>query len=213
MKISITIMAHPKRRKAAEMLLVKLASQGFLFCGITWDQKNSEWHTGKRALLAGVRVGSDYHVVLQDDAIIPDNLYDHVAQAIENAPVKTLISLYTGTVRPFPGRVASAVKRANEGGHSWLRGYLLFWGVGIVIPTDHIQPMLEFIAGRREPYDTRLGYFYLANRLPILYTNPSLVDHDEDMGSLLDHGHHSEPRKAHNYVAGPVSWTNTAIDI
>lgn len=211
MKITVTVMAHPKRKAAAEALYAKLAKMPFHQCSITWDQRNSEWHTGKRALKA--HLTGDWHIVLQDDAIIPDNFYQEAVNALQNVPVKTLVSFYTGTVRPLPGRVASAVRRANEAGYCWLRGFLLFWGVGIAVPTDQILPMLEYIAGRREPYDTRLGYFYMGNVLPILYTNPSLVDHDEDMGSLLDHGKHAEPRRAHNFISGPVQWNNQALDI
>lgn len=211
MKITVTVMAHPKRKAAAEALYTQLAKMPFHQASITWDQKNSEWHTGKRALKA--HLNGDWHIVLQDDAIITDNFYTDAVNALQAVPVKTLVSFYTGTVRPLPGRVASAVRRANEGGYSWLRGYLLFWGVGIAIPTDQILPMLEYIAGRREPYDTRLGYFYIANRLPVLYSNPSLVDHDEDMGSLLEHGKWPEPRRARNFISGPVIWTDKALDI
>lgn len=210
MKITVTVMAHPKRRQHAEALYSQLAKQPFYKASITWDQKNSEWHTGKRALKA--HLDGDWHIVLQDDAIIADNFYEHALAAIQHAPVKSLISFYTGTAKPFPGRVASAVRRANESNYCWLKGYLLFWGVGIAIPTDHILPMLEYIAGRREPYDTRLGYFYLGNRLPVLYTNPSLVDHDESIGTLLDHVN-AEPRHAHNFISGPVLWNSDALDI
>lgn len=212
MNITVTVMAHPKRRQQAEALALKLKQGAFMDVSITWDEINEEWHTGKRSILRGVNRG-DWHIVLQDDAIIPDNFYQHVTDALSNAPVKSLVSFYTGTVRPLPGRVKSAVRRANEAGFCWLRGYLLFWGVGIAIPTDHILPMLEFIEGQTEPYDTRLGYFYQRNMLPVLYTNPSLVDHNEDLGSLLDHGKHPEPRVAHNFITGPVQWNNQALDI
>lgn len=211
MKITVTVMAHPKRKAAAEALYSQLSKMPWHQCTITWDQRNSEWHTGKRALKA--HLTGDWHIVLQDDVIITDNFYTEALNAIQHAPVKSLISFYTGTVRPLPGRVKSAVRRANEANACWLRGYLLFWGVGIALPTDHILPMLEYIAGRKEPYDTRLGYFYMGNVLPVLYTNPSLVDHNEDMGSLLDHGKHAEPRRAHNFIAGPVLWNSEAVDI
>lgn len=210
MKITVTVMAHPKRKAQAEALYTELAKQPFYKCSITWDQKNSEWHTGKRALKA--HLDGDWHIVLQDDAIIPPNFYEHALAAIQHVPLKTLVSFYTGTVKPFPGRVKSAVRRANEKGYCWLKGYLLFWGVGIAIPTDQILPMLDFVAGHTEPYDTRIGYFYQRNMLPVLYTNPSLVDHNEAIGSLLDHVH-PEPRVAVNMVSGPILWNSDALDI
>lgn len=212
-------MAHPKRRKQAEMLLVQLAGQGFLFCGITWDQKNDEWHTGKRAVLAGLQHNADYHVILQDDAILPPNFYKHCENALNAVPIRSLVSFYTGTGRPLPDRVTNAVKRAANS--SWLVANTLYWGVGIAIPTAHITDMLETIADRTEVYDTRIGIAYQCQRLPVYYTNPSLVDHDDEMGSLLKQSklipleqYEKDARHAHNFIGNrQVSWNTSAIDI
>lgn len=219
MKISITIMAHPKRRKQAEMLLVKLAGQGFEFCGITWDQQNDEWHTGERALRAGIDKQADYHVILQDDAILPPNFYAHVENALNNVPLRSLVSFYTGTGRPLPDRVTSAVKRAANG--SWLQFNTLLWGVGIAIPTLHIAQMLENVADRTEVYDTRIGIGYQGQHLPVYYTNPSLVDHDDEIGSLLKASksvpaaeYEAVARHAHNFIGDrQISWNSQTTDI
>jgi hypothetical protein len=202
-------MAHPKRRKAAEDLYIKLTHQPFSFVGVTWDQKDDEWDTGKRALLANYK--SDWHIVIQDDAILPANFYRHVVDAITHVPELTLISLYTGRVRPFRSRVQDAVNKASRA--SWLRGNTLYWGVGIAIPTKHIKPMLEFVTGLATPYDARIGRFYQANMMPVYYTNPSLVDHNDDMGSLIGNNYAKDPRVAHNFIKGPVVWNKKHIVI
>lgn len=82
------------------------------------------------------------------------------------------------------------------------------------MPSSHIEPMIEFVADRTEPYDTRIGIFYQRNRLPVYYTMPSLVDHDDDLGTLLP-GHGTEPgaRVAHRMATGPVTWTKQVITI
>jgi len=211
MKISITIMAHPKRRQQASRLLAKLSNYPFIQCYITWDEQNDEWHTGERAIRSGVAAGADWHIVLQDDAILSDNFYTNVENALTYVPSKSLVSFYTGQARPLKERVAAAVAKAKYA--SWLRHYILFWGVCVAIPTDHIEAMLEFCENRREQYDTRLGIFYQENRLPVWYTMPSLVDHDDDLGSLLNHGQDAERRIAHNFVSGPVTWNRDQIDI
>lgn len=212
MKISITIMAHPKRRKEAEALLVKLAKYPFKQCYITWDQKNDEWHTGERALRAGIAVNSDWHIVLQDDAIICDNFYAQVENAIKYVPGQTIISLYTGKVRPFPSRVTNAVKKAKNA--SWLEGNMLFWGVGILIPTRHIEKVLDFVEGRTENYDVRVGVAFQRNRLPVFYTNPSLVDHNDNIGSLLNNDYDPERRVAHNFAADRhIEWNSEVVPI
>lgn len=212
MKITIAIMAHPSRTDRANALYKKLIQYPFAAPQIIWDEQNNEWHTGRRALAYGIGKG-DVHVVLQDDAIISEHFFTNLQKAIKAAPKRTLISLYTGTVRPFNERVGKAVASAN--GASWLSGYLLFWGVGIVIPTDHLEPLLEFCDTDTDPYDTRIGRFYFSNMMPVLYTNPSLVDHDDDMVTIV--GMRSDlpqgRRVARNMITHDVDWNDRIIEI
>lgn len=203
-------MAHPKRSKEATKLSLELGGYPFADESITWDKHNEEWETGVRALRAGVGKG-DWHVVIQDDAILSPHFYDNLLGAINNVPHRTLISLYTGTSRPLGKRVKAAVDKAQYA--TWLQYWLLMWGVGIAIPSNHIEPMLEFVADREEVYDTRIGIFYQRNRIPIYYTMPSLVDHDDDLGSLLEHGKAKGGRVAHKLATGLIKWNNDVIDI
>ena len=217
MQISVTVMAVPARKLQAEYLAAILRYYPFCDVSVTYDTNaagthESEWANGKASLLAGVGKG-DYHVVIQDDAILTPYLYENIEGAIKNCPGgKALISLYTGKARPFPVRVTEAVKKAYHA--TWLQHYLLFWGVGIIIPTDHIKPMLDFVADWSEPYDTRIGIFYQRNRLPVYYTMPSLVDHDDDLGTAIP-GHGTKPgaRVAHKLATGLVQWNKQVITI
>lgn len=211
MKITIAIMAHPRRTKQAEALYKKVI-QYPVNAQIIWDEQNSEWHTGRRALEYGIDKG-DVHVVLQDDAIINEYFYTNLVKAIKAAPFRSAISLYTGTVRPFNERVGKALEKAQDA--SWLQGYLLFWGVGIVLPTQHIKELLEFCDQETDPYDTRIGLFYFRNMTPVLYTNPSLVDHDDDTGTLID-GRDDLPqgrRVARNMIDRDHVWNSTIVEI
>lgn len=206
MRISVSIMAHPKRKTAAEALYAEIKQYPFSDVHIIWDELNDEWHTGKRAVSGGFVLGSDWHVVIQDDAILTPNLYENIKNAIAVLPVKTIFSLYTGTSRPLGKRVTAAVNKAKDG--EWLQSHQLFWGVGIVIPCDHIEPMLEFVEDIEGlQYDNRIGEFYCRNGLPVYYCIPSLVDHDDDAGSLLGHGQSPDPRVAHRLATGLVRWS------
>lgn len=212
MNISITIMAHPKRADAAQELFDQLQQYPFSEISITWDQRNEEWDTGKRSLQAGIGVG-DWHVVIQDDALLTPNFYENIEGAINAVPEKVLISLYTGTVKPMPEQIISAVSKAYYA--SWLKYMLLLWGVGIVIPSDHIEPLLEFVDTpefNETLYDMKIGMFYQRHRLPIYYTVPSLVDHDDDMGSLIGTDA-KEPRRAHRLADGVVLWNRQSVTI
>lgn len=205
-------MAHPSRTGRAKALYKKVIQYPFIDPQIVWDEQNNEWHTGQRALASGIGK-ADVHVVLQDDAIINEYFFTNLVKALESAPVRTAISLYTGTVRPFNKRVGNAVANAN--GASWLKGYLLFWGVAVAIPTNHLEPLLEYCEGETEPYDTRIGYFYFRNMMPVLYTNPSLVDHDDDMPTIVgDRPDLVQGRRvARNMIDADHEWNKTIIEI
>jgi hypothetical protein len=217
MQISVTVMAVPSRKPQAEALRAALSSYPFCDVSVTYDQAEggtheSEWLNGKASLLAGIGKG-DYHVVIQDDAILTPNFYENIEGAIKNCPGgKALISLYTGKARPFPKRITEAVKKAYFA--TWLRHYLLIWGVGIIIPTSHIEHLIEFVDDRTEPYDTRIGIFYQRNRLPVYYTMPCLVDHDDSLGTAIP-GHGTKPgaRVAHRLATGLIEWNNQVIEI
>lgn len=211
MRITVAIMAHPSRMREANALALQLGQYPFSDTAIIWDEQNEEWDTGKRAMQWGANKG-DWHLVLQDDAIISEQFFTNLVGAIDAAPVKSIISLYTGKVRPLVDRVAEAVAKAPDG--SFLTHYMMMWGVGIVLPSDHIEPMLDFVDDPKfaeDKYDIKLGRFYFANRLPIYYTMPSLVDHNDDIGSLIGNDYQKLPRVAHRLAAGRVSWTGTVI--
>lgn len=210
MTVSAVVMAHPSRAEAAKKLERALSAMPFTDVYTIYDEVNEEWDTGSRSLRWGIGK-ADWHLVIQDDALLTPDFYDNVVGAIANVPSKSLISLYTGTARPFGERVKEAVDKAYSA--TWLSHMLLLWGVGILIPSNHIEPMLEFVADRTEQYDTRIGIFYQRNMLPVYYTMPSLVDHDDDMGSLLGHGQTPEPRVAHKLATGPIKYNKQVIQI
>lgn len=217
MRISATVMAVSARKVQAEAIAKTLRSYPFSDVSITYDPvadgtHESEWNNGVAALRAGLGKG-DYHVVIQDDAILTPNLYKNIEGAIANCPGgKALISLYTGRARPVPQRISEAVKKADRA--TWLRFYMLLWGVGLIFPTDHIEPLLDYVTEWDEPYDTRIGIFYQRNRLPVFYTHPSLVDHDDEIGTAIP-GHGTLPgaRVAHRLAAGLIEWNDRVVDI
>lgn len=205
MNLSFAIMAHPKRKKQAELLQSKLD------CEIIWDTTNREWDTGQRAL--GCDLDAEWLCIIQDDAIVGENFYTNLVNAIDNVPTKSLISLYTGTVRPNTALVTAAVNKAKLEKASWLKHKTLLWGVAIVIPTEDIVPMLEYVKYSRLPYDFRIGSYYQHVKKPVYYTNPSIADHDWQTPSLTGHDRKPAKRVAHNYSDELISWNKSVVDI
>lgn len=213
MRISVAVMAHPSRREAANVLALQLGQYPFIDPVIVWDEKNDEWDTGRRSWLAGLNK-ADWHLVIQDDALLSPDFYENLEGLIRALPVKSVVSLYTGKVRPLADRVTAAVKKAPDG--SFLQHYMMMWGVAIAMPTSHIPHMLDFLDEPKyndTKYDIRIGIFYQRNRLPIYYSMPSLVDHDDDIGSLIGNDYQQGRRVAHRLATGRVSWTDTVIDL
>lgn len=214
LKLSVSIMAHPKRKLEANKLYKELMQYQFSDVYIVWDRLNNEWDTGRRALEGGKVLGSDWHLVIQDDAILTPCFYENLLGVIEAMPIKSIVSLYTGRVRPLPERVEKAVARAPEG--SFITHYMMMWGVAVLLQSKHIGDLLDFIDNPKfaqDKYDIKLGRFYLANALPIYYSMPSLVDHNDSIGSLIGNGYAKAPRVAHRLATGPVSWTGHTITL
>lgn len=198
MKISLAIMAHPSRRTEALNLARKISKMPFTHWRVLYDTGGGEWETGERALREYDKE-ADWHVVLQDDAVIGDNFYENLVSALNSAPETTLISLYLGKVRPLRGAIKIAFNQAIANNKSWIQYITLLWGVGIVIPTWQIENVLAHAEGSTELYDRRIGEYYKYHHLPVLYTTTSLVNHDDSLPSLTGHGGTKEPRVAHMY--------------
>lgn len=203
--VSIAVMAHPKRSSYAESLYNELTRQKFYSVSLIYDDGPGEWETGKRSLLS--HTDSDWHVVIQDDAIISRSFYQNVKNAILHAPQPTLLSFYTGTVRPKVDETKIAIKKAIDNRASWIRSKDLYWGVCIALPTEQIDRVLESAKNKTCLYDRRVGWHYAKHSLPVYYSVPSLVDHDYAIGSLLGHDPKS-PRRAHWYQPGLVNKWN-----
>lgn len=205
MNISVAIMTHFDRRPHAKALKLKLDSMWFSDVTIVYDTGLGEWDTGKRTLEHGIGK-SDWHIVLQDDAIIDDMFYENLYAAICTVPEKNLISLYLGKVRPFQMQVTWAFKKAMGLKASWVSAPNLYWGVGIAVPSRDIEPMI--LCANKHPrllYDRRVGQYYVETRRKVFYTTTSLVDHNYLLPSLTGHDtREDKPRVAHRFSANEL---------
>jgi len=204
--ITVSVMAHPNRRAAAEKLAAELDAE------IAWDERDDELDTGSRAWKLGLRPDNDWHLVIQDDALPVPGLMAHLAEAVKHAP-RTAISLYVGTGKPRVSAVRDAVRAADRIGASWLECWDMMWGVAVLVPAEHITGLFA-----AEPpawasaYDRRIGWHYATQlQIPVRYTWPSLVDH-ADTPPVIDHGSPQVPRHAHR-VGIPKGWDGAVVTI
>lgn len=208
-RLSVTVMAHPRRGARAEELAAAVGAQ------IVWDQRHDEWDTGSRAL-ADHGAHSTHHLVLQDDAVLTRGFYEHAVAAITQHP-DAPISFYLGRRRPpnYQRRVMAATLLADELGAAWISCQDMLHGVAIALPVPHIAPLLHWAEGRREPYDERIGKWYREQRRRVLYTWPSLVDH-EDGEPLITRRPDHQPRTRGRVAwrrGTPTTWATSIVEI
>lgn len=188
-RVSFSIMAHRSRRHLVARLLPKLGNPP-----VAWDERSDRWDTGRRALEAH-DPRSDYHAVIQDDAILPPMFVQGVRNALANIPPESPLVLYCTRTKQW----APVLDRVPRDA-SYLVMDRIWWGVGVCLPTATIPELIDFCdAGSNPHYDHRLGSFFETVGIPVYYTWPNLVDHAH-VPSLIEG--RSARRSAHNFVRG-----------
>jgi len=192
--LSVKVMAHPKREQFIPELVERL---GIDASDVIWDNDDTRWHTGRRAWQA-IDQDADWGMVVQDDALVCQDLIPGLEEALDHLPEVGVVSPYIGTRRPAANQVEQAVRDAKDADASWVKMPSLNWGVAIVLPTTIINGMIRWCNQQRYPqYDRRIGRYAIdVERLNTWCPWPSLVDH-RDGDSLVGHG---KGRKAHLFV-------------
>lgn len=171
MSVSFTIMAHPARGLFVKNLMREIPS-----AEVCWAEDDIEWNTG-RASWELHDPHSDWHVVVQDDALVCKEFEATVTKALAACP-EGPVSLYAGKPFPEADRVGQSIARAKAAGKHWFTMQGPVWGVCIAAPTKMIGDLLEHAEGNGvDPYDLKLATTFGRWGMPCWYSVPSLVDH------------------------------------
>lgn len=205
-KLSVSVMAHQARAHLVDELVDRL---GVDADRVTWDRRQDRWDTGRRAMLDH-DPDSDWHMVIQDDAMVCRDLLPGLEAALDRVPAGAISCPYVGTRRPMTERVTRAVEEADRAQASWIVLQTLNWGVAIIVPTNTIAEMVAWCDRLTIPnYDKRVGqYYWRVRNWPTWYTHPSLVDH-RDVPSLAGHG---PDRRAHRFAGEDTSALDLSWD-
>lgn len=173
MKVSIAIMAHPRRKRYVAELLAMLPG-----AVVVWDEKNIRWDTGRRSMLA-FDPDADWHLVVQDDALLCRGFIRQVHAAlaeVEGGPV----AFYCGKTGKFGSVLSKDVMRnASRSGQHFFKAPGPWWGPAVAIKPQDIPAMIEWCDPRDDVpnYDRRMSrYFESIGRL-CWYSVPCLVEH------------------------------------
>lgn len=203
--LSASIMAHPKRAHLIPRLTERL---GLSADDVAWDRRSERWDTGRRAWEM-YDPTADYHLVIQDDAVVAADLIPGLEKALDHVPAEANVCPFIGTRRPAQRVVQQLIRTAERKKASWIEFPSLFWGVAIIVPTPVIGDMLAFgdSITAYPNYDKRIGQFFVQRlHWPTYCTWPNLVDHRDDLESLCGHG---AGRVAHRFAGEQAS----ALDV
>lgn len=181
MKVSYSIMAHPDRTDHVRDMIMQLGA-----VPISWDEEGPAsgdhdrvWRNARRAWEMH-EPDADWHVLLQDDAVLCDRFVERMREACGHAPQfgKAIVSPYLGHGRVRPSRWEALAAEADLRGAGWLRTGKLMWGVAIAVPVPLIGEMIAYGDKRPGiPDDMRVAGWAARTGREVWYTWPSLVDH------------------------------------
>lgn len=212
-RVSVAIMAHPRRQHHVERYLLPRLD---VDAAVVWDRHGDRWDTGRRALLA-YDDSADYHVVIQDDALVSARLAAGVAALVDHVPARAPIGLYYGSIRPARPHIDRPWREAVAQDACWIALHQSpMWGVGLALPVADLAAVVADGDARPEVpnYDRRIAHSYHdAGRLQY-FPVPSLVDHAGDP-SLIP-GRTGKRRIAYSFLGEDVcaadrDWTGPVV--
>jgi len=158
MKLSVSIMAHPRRQEMVEELLKQLPATQ-----VAWDTDNNVWHTCRAAWQLHDK-SADYHVVIQDDSILCEDFLARATAILKTLEHPKAVCFFIGDKATRYGGVSFTTRKIyNE--------------VAICLPVSHIEPMIAFCDKMGSTTDRDIERYCKRNKLSVHYPIPSLVEH------------------------------------
>lgn len=179
-KLSIVIMAHPKRQEWAKELSQKLGAP------IVYDRINNLWDTCRRAWLS-IDKDAEYGLVLQDDAIVCENFKEKAERYLTD---DFIYSFFAGKL--LASRINKAIKEKKD----FVIAGMIFNEVALCMKTKHIERMVEFCDSRNAQNDQDITKWARLAKIDIFYTVPSLVDHRDGESIYRKNFNKPEPNQS-----------------
>jgi hypothetical protein len=209
-KLSASIMAHPDRSALVDELRASLDRD----VEVHYDPEGPPSGNGDRVWRVARAAwelhdpAADWHVLIQDDALVCRDFLAGLERALDYVPLDATVCPYLGkggAAGPSWERIADQAERM---GASWVLSTRLMWGVAICLPTALIPDMIEranSMAG--VPDDMRVSGWTKRRHGEVWYTWPSLVDH-RPVPSITKH--RAADRRAVQHCTGSalnIDWT------
>lgn len=140
------------------------------FPGRTPARERNLWPAARRQWMA-VHPDATHVLLLQDDMLPAFGFLDAVQQMMTSVP-DAFIGLFT---------TRTDQEWALSKGQHWWTNRTGIWGGAVLLPAAMLADMLRWCDQHVDPEyrwdDGRMGFYTWANRIPIWFTAPSLVEH------------------------------------
>ena len=184
-QVPVGIVAHYSRHERAEKLaeLIEAEIISVDHGGIGPGKNHElcyEWLAESKA---------PWVVLLEDDAIPVKDFRTQLNAVLRAAPKTGLMSLYLGRSRPPHWQISIA--RVIAGDENYFMASELLHHVAVAIRPNLIPGMLKYIrndtayADGKLPIDEAVGAWARSLSMPIVYSNPSIVNHDARTGTII----------------------------
>lgn len=182
-RVAVAVVGHHSREDMAQRLSDKLGAKLFLDDG-RWGEMGNHLRAFEH-----FAYNTEYtHLcVLEDDAMPVPEFLETLPKIVSERP-EDLISLYIGKGAPKPlqEQIGASLRFAERAHLAWLEDVNLMWGVGVVIPIEHIKDLLVARLGGNDYYDNRVGAWWWRTRhRKIQYVYPSLINHNDITPSTI----------------------------
>lgn len=193
-EVAFAVQHHPDRADLARQLLAELDDPAVRL--VTDDGADTEmrspWRTYRRCLEEAPP--SATHVVVLQDDVLPCRRFTQAARLCVAARPDPLISFYVGGNLRLG---AERVRRAARDGHSWtdIPQFSWFPAVAVSWPTALIPEFLSYVDAQSWPEvflrsdDQIIGRWLSRHHRTPVATVPSLIDHPDDVPSLIGTRH------------------------
>jgi hypothetical protein len=213
-KLSASVMAHPNRSAEVAELLTALDRD----VPVHWDPEGPPAGGGDRVWRQARATwqlhdpAADWHVLIQDDAIVCPDLLAGLEQALEHVPADAVVSPYLGTGRNVPRRWQVMAEQADKRGAPWIVSGRVMWGVCLALPVARILEMITWCDRKAGmPDDMRVGAWAVRNQLDVWYPWPSLVDHRTVPSLTKSRARDRVARRHHDGSALDIDWSGPVV--
>lgn len=186
LNLQVVIQSHPSRAELLPRLLVDLPGAQVVLDPAPNDVQKNPWRT-YLACLAALQPDASHLLVIQDDALVCHDFLATVEKVIAARPDSPICLFVPGV-----GLLRNAILDACYHGRHWaeIPRSAFVPVVAVIYPRGDVEALLAYVEAQpfargRTSDDANVAEWAKRTRRTVWMTCPSLVDHPDDVKSIM----------------------------